>query len=180
MWLGRRSSTLAPNPRSPPIGQQTVTTSDYEIRHLTEAQVDQAYPLVREVVATLSVPEWQRYAGRLLASGRGLRRESGIIAALGFGSIYFRGLCAYRIFPDLLGSDRLIAGCFAVPSTIDCETVAHELILGCRIIAEAHGCHAVHVHLVERNRWIEPLLRMVGFGADTTAYVQAVSEAGRH
>lgn len=164
----------------PPDRDRAVNRTDYEIRHLTEAQVDQAYPLVREVVASLSVPEWQRYAGRLLASGRGLRRESGIIAALGFGTIYIRGLCAYRIFPDPLGRDRLIAGCFAVPTTIDCESVARELIGGCRAIAEAHGCEALHIHLVERNRWIEPLLRTVGFGVDPSAYVQAVSGVGRH
>lgn len=157
-----------------------MTRLNYEIRHLTEAQVDQAYPLVREVVGSLSVPEWQRYAGRLLASGRGLRRESGIIAAIGPGSIYLRGLCAYRIFPDPVGEDRLIAGCFAVPATIDCEAVARELIGGCRAIADAHGCHALHVHLVERNRWIEPLLRAVGFASDSTAYVHAVSGPARH
>jgi len=152
---------------------------DYEIRHLTEVQVDQAYPLVRELVASMSVPEWQRFAGRLLASGRGLRRESGIIAALGPGSVYFRGLCGYRIFPDPSGRDLLIAGCFAVPATIDCESVARALIVACQAVADAHGCESVEVHLSERNRWIEPLLLDAGYGVDSTAYVRRVGTGYR-
>lgn len=153
---------------------------DYEIRHLTEGQIDQAYPLVRELVVSMSVPEWQRFAGRLMGSGRGLRRESGIIAAVGHGSVYFRGLCGYRIFPDPVGRDLLIAGCFAVPTTIDCESVARALISGCRAVADAHGCDLIEVHLSERNRWLEPLLLDAGFGVDSTAYVQRVPATGRH
>ena len=135
---------------------------------------------MRELVASMSVPEWQRFASRLLASGRGLRRDSGIIAALGPGTVYFRGLCSYRIFPDPVGSDLLIAGCFAVPATIDCEAVARALIGGCRAVADAHGCAVVEIHLSERNRWLEPLLLDAGFGADRTAYVQRVAATYRH
>ena len=70
----------------------------YEIRHLTEAQVGQAFPLVREIAGSLTVAQWQRYAARLLATGKGLRREGGIIVAHQLGSIYIRGLCAYHLF----------------------------------------------------------------------------------
>lgn len=143
----------------------------YEIRHLTEAQVDQAFPLVREIACSLSIGEWQRYASRMLTSERGLRREGGIIVAHQHGSIYIRGLCAYRLFPELFARDRLVTGCFAVPETIDCDSVARELIGACGSIAEAHGCRAVQVQLVDRNQWIEPLLRQAGYVVDHASYV---------
>lgn len=150
----------------------------YEIRHLTEAQVSQAFPLVREIAGSLTIGQWQRYAARLLATGRGLNREGGIIVVHQQGSIYIRGLCAYRLFPDLVAQDRLIAGCFAVPETIDCDSVARELISACDAIGQAHGCCSVQVHLVERNRWIAPLLREAGYTVDHGSFVHTLPSSG--
>jgi hypothetical protein len=157
-----------------------VCPQSYEIRHLTEAQIGQAFPLVREFGDTFSLAEWQQYAKRFLDSGRGLRRESGILVVHGPASIYLRGLCVYRLFPDIVGGDRLITGCFAVPATIDCHAVARELVTACAAIAEAHGCHWVHVHLCERNRWIETVMHDAGYANDRSSFLYAVPSYRHH
>lgn len=143
----------------------------YEVRHLIAAEIGQAFPLVREIASALSMADWQRYVGRSFATGRGLRREHGIIGALQHGSIYLRGLCTYRLVPDLTAYDRRMAGCFAVPKTIDCVAVARALIAACRSIAESFDCSAVQFQLVERNQWIASLLREAGYSADQRTYV---------
>lgn len=147
----------------------------YEIRRLSEAQICQAFPLVREIAGSLSLAQWQRYARRLLAKSRGSRAENGILVARRLGSIYLRGLCSYRTVPDLLMRDRLVVGCFAVPATIDCEAVARELIHACQAIAQARGCRSVQFQLGESNRWIEPLLREAGFAVDRRTFVHEVA-----
>ncbi len=164
------------------MGWQTVlhavSPAVYDIRHLTEAQVSQAFPLVREIAGAVSIAQWQQYASRLLATGKGLRREGGTIVAHQHDSIYIRGLCAYRLFPDLMARDRLIAGCFAVPETIDCASVARELITACHAIAEAHDCCTVQIHLVDRNRWIIPLLRSNGYVVDQSSFIHPLASYG--
>lgn len=155
-----------------------VYPATYDIRHLTEAQVSQAFPLVREIAGSLTIAQWHQYASRLLATGKGLRREGGIIVAHQHGSIYIRGLCAYRLFPDLIARNRLIAGCFAVPETIDCDSVARELVAACDSIAEAHDCGTVQIQLVERNRWLTPLLRNAGYGVDHGSFVHSLASYG--
>ncbi|MGD9536600.1 MAG: hypothetical protein AB7P52_08180 [Alphaproteobacteria bacterium] len=134
---------------------------------------------MREIAGSLSLGQWQRYARRLLARGRGQRAENGIIVARQMGSIYLRGLCAYRTVPDLLARDRLVVGCFAVPATIDCEAVARELIRACQSIAQAQGCRSVQFQLGESNRWITPLLREAGFAADRGTYVHEIAAQAR-
>lgn len=160
------------NRQTPP---NAVCPTEYEIRHLTEAQVSQAFPLVREIAGTLSIAQWQQYAARLLVTGKGQRREAGIIAAIQHGSIYIRGLVVYHLFPDLMARDRLIAGCFAVPETIDCDSVARQLIAACQAVAEERACGTVQIQLVERNRWIIPLLRNAGYVVDDTAFVRPMA-----
>ena len=152
-----------------------MSPAGYEIRRLSEAQIGQAFPLVREIAGSLSLAQWQRYARRQLARGQGSRAENSIIAARRLGSIYLRGLCSYRTVPDLLMRDRLVVGCFAVPATIDCEAVARELIRACQAIARAQGCRSVQFQLGESNRWIEPLLREAGFAVDRRTYVHEVA-----
>lgn len=149
-----------------------VTPLDYEVRLLSVAEIRRAFPLVREIIGALEMAEWQRYAGQSLSSGNGRRRERGVIGALKRGSIYLRGLCAYRLFPELMAHDRLMAGCFAVPETIDCVAVAQALIAACDSIAETHGCGAVQFQLVERNQWIASLLREAGYVADQRVYAR--------
>ncbi len=144
----------------------------YEVRPLTEAEIGQAFPLVREIAGALSLADWRRYAGQSLAAGRGIGRDGGFIGARQHGSIYLRGLCAYRLFPDLAAQNRFMAGCFAVPETIDCVAVARALIGACTSIAESANCGAVQIHLVERNQWIASLLREAGFAADQRAYAR--------
>ena len=161
--------------RNWPTALNAVSPGVYEIRRLSEAQISQAFPLVREIAGSLSLTQWQRYARRVLTNSRGSRSKNGIIVARRAGSIYLRGLCSYRTVPDLLARDRLVVGCLAVPATIDCDSVARELIRACQSIAEAHGCRSVQFQLVEPNRWIEPLLREAGFAIDRHAYVHEVA-----
>jgi hypothetical protein len=158
------------------LGSTAMRGGTYEIRPLTRGQVDQAFPLVREIAGSLSIGQWQCYARRLLAAGqRGARHDSGIIAAHGPRALYLRGLFTYRTLPDLIGRDRLVAGCFAVPGTIDRTAIARALIEACRITAEAAECRTIQVDLVERNQWLAALLCDAGFEADSSSFLRTVS-----
>ncbi len=153
-------------------------SSTYKVRHLAEAGVDQAFPLVREIAGSLSLADWRRHAAMLIWTGRERPPDSGIVVVQRHNSNYIRGLCAYRLCPDLAVSFRLIVGCFAVPEAVDCASVARALIAACGSIAEAHDCRAVQVLLVEPNSWVAPLLHKAGYCVDQGSFVRLLLSHG--
>ena len=84
---------------------------------LAAAQIDSAYPLVREVAPDLTAAAWRRYARR--AIGAAATGRAGILAARREGRPFPCGLVCYRKDEDLARGTVLVASHFVALDILD-------------------------------------------------------------
>lgn len=130
------------------------------IRLLTLAEVDRAFPLVREIYPEARLDAWQDFAGRRIAGRPGgpcgilsVRNEQDCIVGLG----------CYLHSDDLFHGEVLHGEIFCALDIIGQDRIARTLEDGFTHIARRHGCKAVHISLppdagLRDDGWISSLL----------------------
>ena len=133
------------------------------MRPLARGEIDQAYPLVREVTAGLSLEEWRDYAARRISGDEPRDDVGGIVVAEAEKS-YLRGLLAFHEASRLSHGHTLVIDHFAVPNGIGRRAVVIALIEAAQNLALQHHCKAIHVSLKAGDRWAIEALRDAGYG----------------
>ena len=113
----------------------------FSIGVLSRDEIMAVYPLVREVVPTLELSSWLRFARQLTGSRRG--EQCGIVAASREGRTFPSGLFCYRVEDDLTLGRVLVADHFVAVDLLDPLAVLTALVGQLDELANRLGCTAV-------------------------------------
>jgi len=117
------------------------------VRALTPERVDEAYPVVRAAMPTLSLRRWREFARRALAhSGEGA--PSGILLVESARG-YIHGLCAFHVQHDLRHGPVLAIDELVTLDLVDTAPAAAALMAALEARARDLGCAAVRSHVPE-------------------------------
>src|SRR5215471_144126 len=105
-------------------------------------QLATVYPLVREAVRGLDLPEWLRFARGIAAPGRAER--SGIMVARRAGQPFPCGLFCYRKDRDLKHGTVLTADHIVALDILNPKPILAALVEELDVLAARLGCTAVH------------------------------------
>ncbi len=125
----------------------------------------QAYPLVREVFAGVTVEAWRAYAEDLL-HGKLAAGEARDIIGVCSANGYLRGLFTYHVVPDVHHGRTLMVEYFTVDGVFASRALGIVLIEGVETVAREHRCNAIHAHLPPRPNWLTALLCDRGYQHD--------------
>ncbi|MEO3427520.1 hypothetical protein AAFN88_01590 [Pelagibius sp. CAU 1746] len=116
---------------------------------LSQAEVDQAFPLIRTICPDANLDAWRSFASQRIAQGseKGtgiliVRNEQGCIVAI----------AAFLLSHDLVHGPILLADHFSALDIVDQGNVARALEAGLEKIARRHGCSAVHTSIPSTDR----------------------------
>ncbi len=123
----------------------------YKTGELTGDRVAQAFPVVREIAADLTLEAWSAFARATVEGGADSEWPSGVIVADLDG--YIRGLFTYRVTPDLRHGRTLVVSNFAVLHMVARKTLADALLDAVGELARRHRCAAVHAAVPAQSRW---------------------------
>ena len=125
-------------------------TSRFSTSHLRPRQIDQAYTLIRELRADLTLEDWREYVRPFIASRPVNKRRRGIIVTE--YRHYMRGLLSY----DTLGKDRksLNVRDVTVPLLPAGQRAARSLLQELFEIAQSHRCDRISVDLTKGMEWL--------------------------
>ncbi len=126
--------------------------SEIRSSQLDAAKIDQAYPLVRELKANLTLEAWRGYAEAHLGSATTNQGHRGIIAAEYRDCI--RGLLSYDVIPDLVDLTTLSVRDVIVLGVPAGQPAARSLLQQLFAIAGAHRCGAIRITLSEPMSWL--------------------------
>jgi hypothetical protein len=119
---------------------------------LSGDQIDQAYPLVRELKENLTLEAWRDYAQAYLGPATIDKGHRGIIVAEFRDCI--RGLLCYDVLTDLGDSTTLAVRDVVVLGLPAGQPVARSLLQHMFAIAGAHRCGAIRIDLSEAMSWL--------------------------
>lgn len=145
----------------------------YFPRLLGTAEIDQAYPLMRELCQEPTIDDWRDYAAELVDASSSLRRDAGVVV-LEDHRRYLRGLFVYRVVPSLRYRRTLVVEHIAVPRSFDRRRVANHLIMTAQVFATRHRCQAIYTALEPANRWLDELLRETGYEEKVSQIFQLI------
>ncbi len=131
---------------------------------LAAAQIDSAYPLVREVAPDLTAAAWRRYARR--AIGAAATGRAGILAARREGRPFPCGLVCYRKDEDLARGTVLVASHFVALDILDPHPVLAALVAELEALAPRLGCAAVHASVADHAPELAVVLAHAGHRRD--------------
>lgn len=116
---------------------------------MSQAEVDQAFPLIRAICPEADLAGWRHFAVQRLAQepkhGTGIlvvRNEQDCIVAI----------AAFLLSHDLVHGPVLLADHFGALDIVDQGAVARALESGLEKIARRHGCVAVHTNLTSSGQ----------------------------
>ncbi len=115
--------------------------ADFVLGELSREQIRAVYPLIREVVPTLDLASWVRFARQLTTPRRG--GQSGIVVARREGRMFPCGLFCYQVGTDLERGKVLIADHFVAVDLLDPGAVLAALVDELDALAKRLGCQAV-------------------------------------
>lgn len=147
--------------------------SAFTVGSLRPDQIRAVYPLIREAVPTLSLPDWLRFARHLTGGRR--KGHAGIVVARRIGRDFPCGLFCYRVDQDLergqvLSAEHIVAVDLLDPAAVLAALVGELEALGQRLDCTAvrsvvHGAEtqlsgglAAAGHAPEGHLLMKPLL----------------------
>jgi hypothetical protein len=134
------------------MSEATRTPAELSCTPLEASQIEQVFPLVRDAMPELDLPEWRRRAAELVAAEN--RGRCGLIGVRGDAG-YFCGLAIFHIEPGRNGT-TLIADHFIAYDVLDRTQVSGVLLAGLDALARQLGCIAVETSLTKpRDRLVE-------------------------
>ncbi len=119
---------------------------------LSTDQIDQTYPLVRELKTNLTLEAWRDYAQACLAPVAADKGHRGIVAAEYRDCI--RGLLCYDVLTDLVNLTTLAVRDVIVLGLPAGQPVARSLLQHLFTIAGAHQCGAIRIDLSDSMKWL--------------------------
>jgi hypothetical protein len=114
---------------------------DFKIYPLTPADVPATCPLIRQVVPTLDLAHWSRFARRFADPKR--TAQHGILVARGSLRPFPTGLFCYRREPDLPNGYVLFADHFVAIDLLDPQPIIDAMVAELDALAARLGCHAI-------------------------------------
>ncbi len=141
-------------------------THHHAFRPIGESQVDLAYPLVREIFHSVSLPAWRVYARRLIDDGKEGPWRRGISVAEGPRN-NLRGLFSHHLSPHPEDGERLSIDCLVLPDALGRASVVRSLLLALDDLARENGCRVISVHLTPGNSWLESVFEAYGSESHT-------------
>jgi hypothetical protein len=115
--------------------------ADIDVQMLAPDQIRSVYPLIRQVVPTLDLPAWQRFARTVLNPRR--PELGGIVVATRPPRPFPCGLFCYRQEHDLTRGKILVAEHFVALDLLDPDHVLAALVNELESLARRFGCEAV-------------------------------------
>ncbi len=119
---------------------------------LTLADVDRAFPLVREANRALTLDDWRRFATRRAASEHDDIGIPGVLVALRNGMM--RGLASLERETTHSNEDTLIVSDAIVIDRARREWVARELLGGLLTVARREACDRIRISLPRSSAWL--------------------------
>jgi hypothetical protein len=108
---------------------------------LADNEVRAVFPLLREVIPTLTLPAWLGFV-RQLAAVRPVG-HAGIVVARRVGRAFPCGLFCYRILQDLERGRVLVADHFVAVDLLDPGAVLQVLVRELEAVGARFGCSAI-------------------------------------
>jgi hypothetical protein len=115
--------------------------SDITVQMLAPAQIRSVFPLIRQVVPTLDLTGWLRFARPLVKPRR--PELGGIVVAQRPPRPFLSGLFCYRQERDLAHGKTLIAEHFVALDLLDPEAIMAALLAELDILVNRFDCDAV-------------------------------------
>ena len=112
--------------------------SNLSVEILAQDQIRAVYPVIREALPHLALPDWVRLARRTLAGRRG-----GFLVARRDGRPFPCGLFCYRVDNDPLSGQILTAEHFVAVDLLDPDAVLAALAESLEALAHRLGCREV-------------------------------------
>jgi hypothetical protein len=148
------------------------------VQPLVLSQLRAAYPLIREVVPTVDLEAWSRFARRF-ANPRFANR-SGIMVAMIESRPYPSGLVAYKKDEDLRYGHVLTADHFIAFDLLDRQPVASALITAMETMGRQLGCDTIRWNLHHEAAGIAPNLLSAGHRLVGTVLYKPVGTEENH
>jgi len=126
--------------------------SEIRTTRLNAGQIDQAYPLVRELRNDLTLEAWRVYADAYLGPADVDSGHRGILIAE--YRDYIRGLLCYDVLADLADLTSLAVRDVIIPSMPSGQPAARNLLQHLFSIAGAHQCGTIRIDLSEQMKWL--------------------------
>ena len=115
--------------------------TDIDVQLLAPDQIRSVYPLIRQVVPTLDLAAWQRFARALMHPRR--PELGGIVVATRAHRPFPCGLFCYRQEQDLNRGKVLVAEHFVALDLLEPDNVLAALVSELDALAKRFGCEAV-------------------------------------
>lgn len=135
------------------------------IRRLSENQIAQAFPLLREAGRCDSLANWTDYALAFIGDIPGSAWPSGITVAEQSNRC-FVGLYSYVVRPCLRFGRVLSIGDFTVMAPFGKEVVAERLLDSVTQLARAQRANELEIGLASASGWLAALLGKRGYALD--------------
>jgi len=127
-------------------------TSEFSTLHLSSRKIDQAYPLIRELRADLTLEGWREYVGPFMAPRPVKKRHRGIIITE--YRQFIRGLLIYDTSGNVADRKTLNVSDIVVPLLPAGQRAARSLLQKLFEIAQSHGCEKISVDLTKGMEWL--------------------------
>ena len=131
------------------------------VEPLSERQLLQAFPLVREIEPELELEAWLKYARW---SRQGAPAPRGMIGVDRDG--YLRGIFSYDVTEGPDHHRSLNIRNFVAIDLVQRATVLGILCAAMEALAGKHGCDLVKVHLPPKSHWAAESLGAAGFNVE--------------
>lgn len=127
------------------------TVPELMTRPLDPAKIQQAYPVIQELVGDLTLDGWTAFAAEIVSGRTAPKGEAGIIVAETMGG-RIRGLFVYRVERSLDEGRTLVIQHFVLPG-LGRTMVAEALYQAARELAATHGCTCIRAEIPPETEW---------------------------
>jgi hypothetical protein len=119
-------------------------------KQLVPGRVDDAFPIARAAVPSLTLERWRAFAGDSVAVADRAAPPGIMVVENERG--YIQGLCTYRLQHDMRHGTILTVDDLVVLDLVDDGVVVAALVDALEARARAFGCSAIRLHVAENTQ----------------------------
>lgn len=147
-------------------------------KQLLPERLDDAFPIARAAVPSLSLERWRAFAGESVAVADRATPPGIMVVENDRG--YIQGLCTYRLQHDMRLGTILTVDDLVALDLVDDGAIAGVLIDALEARARAFGCSAIRLHVAEDSQarpnspMLYEFLKRTGHAVDAVRLVKPV------
>lgn len=145
----------------------------FTVHALRSSQVHTAFPLIRDVLPSVDLKAWSRFARK--TTNPKYANRSGIVVAVSASRPHPSGLATYRKEDDLRFGQVLTVSHFVAFDLLDRQPVAAALIAAMESMGRSLRCNTLRWHLTQDAKGAMPKFIETGHGIAGTVFYKYVT-----